>query len=69
MTRGSIMVIVLTLAACSQLRLEEWVPLFNGKNLDGWTIKMGGQELISVSRHMTPWNTGIWNYLRCNSRK
>ena len=24
---------------------EEWQPLFNGKNLDGWDIKISGQEL------------------------
>jgi hypothetical protein len=24
---------------------EEWISLFNGKNLDGWTIKVAGQDL------------------------
>ncbi len=24
---------------------SEWVSLFNGKNLDGWTIRIGGKEL------------------------
>ncbi len=34
--------------ACSRSapeETEEWIPLFNGKDLSGWTIKMGGQEL------------------------
>jgi hypothetical protein len=37
------------LLACDSVkkeqRLEEWTSLFNGKNLDGWTIKMTGYEL------------------------
>lgn len=24
---------------------EEWIPLFNGKNLDGWVVKIAGHEL------------------------
>jgi hypothetical protein len=24
---------------------EKWVPLFNGKNIDGWTVKITGHEL------------------------
>ncbi len=24
---------------------EEWIQLFNGKNLDGWTVKIRGQEV------------------------
>jgi hypothetical protein len=24
---------------------EEWVPLFNGENLDGWTVKITGHEV------------------------
>ena len=23
---------------------EKWIPLFNGKNLDGWTVKIKGYE-------------------------
>ncbi len=29
-------------AACAD---EEWIPLFNGRNLDGWTPKIKGREL------------------------
>ena len=29
----------------SKLRAEKWVSLFNGKNLDGWKMKIVGQEL------------------------
>jgi len=25
--------------------LETWIPLFNGENLDGWTVKISGHEL------------------------
>jgi hypothetical protein len=24
---------------------EDWVPIFNGKNLDGWTVKIAGHEV------------------------
>ena len=29
----------------SQIQQEEWLPLFNGKNLDGWTPKIKGHPL------------------------
>ncbi|HJZ57279.1 MAG TPA: DUF1080 domain-containing protein [Gemmataceae bacterium] len=38
--------LILTLpAAAAQPKEGEWVPLFNGKNLDGWTPKITGYEL------------------------
>src|SRR4026207_1106507 len=41
--------IVLGLGACQQAMentsKEEWVPLFNGKDLSGWDIKIAGQPL------------------------
>jgi len=45
---------VFSLAACSQPEVaqerndpdrEEWISLFNGENLDGWTIKIAGHEV------------------------
>ncbi len=46
---GWICVSVLTLAkpvsAAEPLPEGEWIPLFNGKNLDGWTPKIRGYEL------------------------
>ncbi|MFP4366918.1 MAG: DUF1080 domain-containing protein [Bacteroidales bacterium] len=35
----------LVIAACSPSNSEEWKPLFNGENLDGWDIKIRGFEL------------------------
>lgn len=35
----------LLLSACSTGPKENWVPLFNGKDLEGWDIKISGYEL------------------------
>lgn len=36
----------LVIVGCSHKeQVENWVPLFNGKNLDGWDIKISGHEL------------------------
>ena len=34
-------------AACAQSAADrkEWVPIFNGKNLDGWTVKLAHHEV------------------------
>jgi hypothetical protein len=42
--------LTVALALCHQVRAwtageEEWIPLFNGKNLDGWTPKIAGFPL------------------------
>jgi len=41
--------IVLVLGSCNQAAentaSEEWIPLFNGKDLSGWDIKIAGQSL------------------------
>jgi hypothetical protein len=39
-----ITLIVLNLSACNQpaKQKEEWIPLFNGKDLTGWTVKITG---------------------------
>jgi len=34
-----------TVQAADQAGQGEWIPLFNGKNLDGWTPKITGYEL------------------------
>jgi hypothetical protein len=38
------MLIVLSLSACKQpvTQKEKWIPLFNGKDLTGWTVKITG---------------------------
>ena len=35
---------LLTLAGICQAEEGKWKPLFNGKNLDGWTVKIRGHE-------------------------
>ncbi|MDB4406755.1 DUF1080 domain-containing protein [bacterium] len=44
----------LAIALCSPLfaQEKEWISLFNGKNLDGWTPKIAGQEM-GVNLHDT----------------
>jgi hypothetical protein len=38
--------------ACAPDTSDEWTPLFNGRDLTGWTIKIAGSELGE-----DPWNT------------
>jgi hypothetical protein len=38
------MPILMLLLAFAQ-QTQDWVPLFNGKNLDGWVVKIAGHEL------------------------
>lgn len=45
MNSGSCVIIALIFLASCQHGQKEWIPLFNGENLEGWTIKMGGQEI------------------------
>ena len=49
MLRANLLSTLLTVAACgltlAQDKTSEWKPLFNGKNLDGWTPKIKGYEL------------------------
>ncbi len=33
---------LLIITSCSSTKEEKWIPLFNGENLDGWTIKIKG---------------------------
>ena len=40
------------LCACSADSADEWIPLFNGQDLTGWTLKIAGSELGE-----DPWNT------------
>jgi hypothetical protein len=32
-------------SSCAQKKTDGWIDLFNGKNLDGWIIKIAGHEL------------------------
>ncbi len=43
----SALLFVLPLTLCAQKKADKeiWEPLFNGKNLDGWDIKIRGREL------------------------
>lgn len=38
-------VLIASLANFASAAGREWIPLFNGKNLDGWTIKITGHPL------------------------
>lgn len=35
----------ITLISCAPTKLSRWVSLFNGKNLEGWKVKIAGHEL------------------------
>ncbi len=48
----AVMVVIFGIAACSPQAEEEWIPLFNGQDLTGWTLKIMGSELGE-----DPWNT------------
>jgi len=54
---GALMAVVLG-AACGSARAPEepapegWIPLFNGRDLDGWVVKLAGRELGD-----DPWRT------------
>ncbi len=39
------MTALLTSCGSQQPAKENWIPLFNGENLDGWTIKIKGSPL------------------------
>jgi hypothetical protein len=36
---------LLSILPCATLRADDWIPLFNGKDLDGWTPKITGHPL------------------------
>ncbi len=38
-------IVIFLLAACADKKNEEWVQLFNGKNLEGWHVKITGYDL------------------------
>ncbi len=40
-----IVLAVLSSTSIAQDKKDEWIPLFNGKNLDGWTPKIKGYDL------------------------
>jgi Domain of Unknown Function (DUF1080) len=37
--------VVMMIAADATAPARRWIPLFNGKNLDGWTVKISGHPL------------------------
>lgn len=41
----SILTLVFSSCQVKKSNSEQWVPLFNGQNLDGWTIKFTGQPV------------------------
>ncbi|MBC8522634.1 DUF1080 domain-containing protein [PVC group bacterium] len=43
--------ITLTFATCLSLATLQWEPLFNGKNLDGWTIVNGAPSTWTVQEN------------------
>ena len=40
-----ILLVTLFFAACAGNKQDTWIPLFNGKNLDGWHVKITGYDL------------------------
>jgi len=42
---SSIFSVILLLVACAEQKEEKWIQLFNGKNLDGWHVKITGYDL------------------------
>ncbi len=42
----------IAVCACAPDTSEEWIPLFNGHDLTGWTVKIAGSEVGE-----DPWNT------------
>lgn len=45
-------VVFLVLTACASAPADEWIPLFNGRDLSGWTVKINGSEVGE-----DPWGT------------
>ncbi len=37
--------ITLMLSSCAPKEKKQWIPLFNGQNLDGWIIKIKGSPM------------------------
>ena len=48
----SLLLLGISMAACTQPPEEEWTPLFNGHDLSGWTVKIAGNEVGE-----DPWGT------------
>ncbi len=40
-----LLLVLSSLAPAADPAAKEWLPLFNGKNLDGWTVKIAGHEV------------------------
>ncbi len=40
-----LLILFLVFSNTAQAQEDQWVPIFNGKNLNGWTIKFSGQDL------------------------
>ena len=40
-----LLIFTFILAACSGKKEKDWIPLFNGKNLEGWHVKITGYDL------------------------
>jgi len=41
----SFLLVAFLLSACTEKKNKEWIQLFNGKNLDGWHVKITGYDL------------------------
>ena len=44
--------LAITISACESDTSDEWIPLFNGHDMSGWTVKIAGSDLGE-----DPWNT------------
>lgn len=45
LSKSVMIALVLACLGCSTSKEPEWEPLFNGENLDNWTIKLRGHDL------------------------
>lgn len=54
-----ILTCALGLAGFSEVHADQWVSLFNGKNLTGWTPKITGEKLGEDSRHTFRVENGV----------
>lgn len=42
-----------------EMETENWIPLFNGKDLTGWDIKIAGKEVNDNARNTFVWEDDI----------
>ena len=48
----AVLLLTIAVAGCAPEPADEWIPLFNGRDLTGWTVKISGSDLGE-----DPWGT------------